>query len=173
MFIRKIWFLSIFFSFVLHSLCAIPLGEIFKQTGYLEICDHEHGKRTFDSLYTYFDELIAHLQTHPSLAQKLHCAKERFIRSKYKNYYSTDFFGLYDESERAGRSQIAFYYSIHFHEFICSHYPELKIPPIIQFFEACFEIQKPYATLFNEAATELGLEMIFSSKCQGLLMKKI
>ena len=50
-------------------------------------------------------------------------------------------------------------------EFICSHYPEFnQVPEIIRFFEACLEIQKPYGTLFHEAAAELGLETIFSSK---------
>ncbi len=52
-----------------------------------------------------FDELIGFLQTNPVWAQKLYSAKERFIRSKDRNYYSTDFFGFYDESEKQGRSQ--------------------------------------------------------------------
>jgi hypothetical protein len=165
MIIRKTLFLWIFLFFAFQSHCAIPLAEQFKQTGYLEICDKKHGIATFNSLYAYFDELIVFLQTNPIWAKKLYSAKERFIRSKDRNYYSTDFFGFYDESEREGRSQISFYYSTHFHEFICSHYPEFnEIPEIICFFEACLEIQKPYENLFYETAAELGLETIFSSK---------
>jgi hypothetical protein len=161
----KTLFLWIFLLFVFQSLHAIPLAQQFKQAGYLEIYDEEHGTKAFDSLYVYFDELIEFLQTNPVWAQKLYGAKERFIRSKDRNYYSTDFFGFYDESEREGRSQISFYYSTHFHEFICSHHPEFnQVPEIIRFFKACREIQKPYAHLFNEAAAELGLETIFASK---------
>jgi hypothetical protein len=166
MIVRKTLFLWIFLLFAFQSLCAIPLAEQFKQTGYVEICDKKHGTATFDSLYAYFDELIELLQTNPTLAQKLYTSKERFIRSKDRDYYSTDFFGLYDESAREGRSQISFYYSTHFHEFICSRYPEFKrVPEIIRFFEACLEIQKPYGSLFDGAAAELGLETISSSKC--------
>lgn len=164
MIIRKTFFLLIFSLFAFQLLCATPLSEQFKKTGYIEICN-KHAAATFNSLYAYFDDLIEFLQTNPVWAQKLYIAKERFIRSKERNYYSTDFFGFYDESERKERSQIAFYYSIHFHEFICSHYPEFnQISEIIDFFEACLEIQKPYENLFNEAAKELGLETIFSSK---------
>lgn len=165
MMVRKIFFLWSFLLFALQSLCAIPLAEQFKQRGYVEICNKKHGAATFDSLYVHFDELIEFLQANPVWAQKLYSAKERFIRSKDRNYYSTDFFGFYDESEREGRSQISFYYSTHFHEFICSHYPEFtKILEIINFFEACLEIQRTYGNLFNEAAAELHLETIFSSK---------
>lgn len=165
MIIPKIFFLLIFSLFAFQSHCAAPLAEQFKRTGYVEICNQKHGAATFDSLYAYFDELIEFLQTHPLWARKLYSAKERFIRSKDRNYYSTDFFGFYDESEREGRSQISFYYSTHFHEFICFHYPEFnQIPEMIHFFEICREIQKPYGDLFNEVATELGLETIFSSQ---------
>ncbi|WP_068469925.1 hypothetical protein [Candidatus Protochlamydia phocaeensis] len=165
MIVRKTVFLGIFLLFAFHSLWAIPLAEQFKQTGYVEICNKEHGTATFDSLYASFDELIEFLQTNPVWAQKLYAAKERFIRSKDRHYYSTDFFGFYDESKREGRSQISFYYSTHFHEFICSHYPEFnQVPEIIRFFDACHEIQKPYGNLFDEAAAELGLEAIFSSE---------
>ena len=165
MFIRKTLFLLLVLLFAVQSLCILPLAEQFKRVGYFEICDRKHGTAVFDSLYAYFDQLIEFLQTNPVWIQKLYRAKERFIRSKDRNFYSTDFFGFYDESEREGRNQISFYYSTHFHEFICSHYPEFnKIPEIIRFFEACFEIQKPYANLFDEAAAELGLETIFSSK---------
>jgi hypothetical protein len=143
----------------------MPLVEQFKQVGYVELCDTKHGTATFDSLYAYFDEFIAFLQTHPAWEQKLYGVKERFIRSKDKDYYSTHFFGFYDESAKEERSQIAFYYSTHFHAFICSQYPEFKqVPEIIRFFDACFEIQKPYENLFDEASIELGLTSIFSSK---------
>lgn len=165
MIIREIMFLGIFLLFTFQSLYPTSLAEQFKQTGYLEICDNQHGTATFNSLYTYFDELIELLQTNPVWAQKLYSAKERFIRSKDRNYYSTDFFGFYDESKREGRSQVSFYYSTHFHEFICSYYPEFnQVPEIIRFFEACYEIQKPCGNLFDQAAAELGLETIFSSK---------
>lgn len=163
--LRKTLFISIFLLLALSSLHAMPLAEQFKQTGYLEICDKKHEVTTFDSLYANFDELIVFLQRNPIWGQKLYSAKERFIRSKEKNYYSTDVFGFYDESERKERHQIAFYYSIHFHEFICSHYPECaQVPEITRFFEACYKIQKPYGSLFDEAASELGLTTIFSSK---------
>lgn len=169
MLVRKIFFLLIFPLFAFQSLCAIPLAEQFKQTGYVEICNKEHAAAAFDALYTCFDELIEFLQTKPIWAQKLYRAKERFIRSKDRNDYSTDIFGFYDESERHGRSQVAFYYSTYFHEFICFHYPEFKqVPEIIRFFEACDEIQKPCGNVFNEAAADLGLEAIFSSKCGHL-----
>lgn len=155
---------AIFLLFAFQPLCALPLAEEFKRAGYVEICDKKPGAEEFDSLYAYFDELIAFLQKNPVWEQKLYIAKERFIRSKDRNFYSTDFFGLYDESQRKGRSQISFYYSTHFHEFICSHYPEFnQVPEIIRFFEACLEIQKPCGILFDEAAAEMGLETIFSS----------
>ncbi len=163
MIIQKSFFLRIFLLFAVQPLCSLPLAEQFKQIGYVEMCDKEHGTATFDSLYAYFDELVEFLQINPTWAQKLYSAKERFIRSKDRNFYSTDFFGFYDESQREGRSQIAFYYSTHFHEFICSHYPEFnQIAPIIRFFQACRQIQKPYENLFNETAVQLGLETIFS-----------
>lgn len=154
-----------FLIFAFHSLYANPLAEQFKQTGYLEICNREQGAEAYDSLYAYFDEFIAFLQTNPTWVNKLYIAKERFIRSKDRNYYSTDFFGFYDESKKEDRSQIAFYYSTHFHEFICSRYKEFnEVPEITLFLDACREIQKPCGTLFQKAATELGLEMIFSSE---------
>lgn len=154
-----------FLLFTFHPLCAIPLAEQLKQKGYIEICNNKHGAAAFDSLYSHFDELIEFLQTNSLWAQKLYNAKERFIRSKNRSYYSTDFFGFYDESEREVRNQISFYYSIHFHEFLCTYYPEFKqVPEIIRFFDACLEIQKPYGNLFEEVAAELTLEKIFSSK---------
>ena len=159
MIVRKALFLSIF---LLQSLCAIPLAERFEQVGYVEICDQKHRAKAFDSLYAYFDAFVEFLQTNPAWAHKLYGAKERFIRSKERNYYSTDFFGFYDESKRG--SQISFYYSTHFHEFIYSRYPEFnQVPEIMRFFDACLEIQKPYGDLFDEVAAELGLETIFSS----------
>lgn len=165
MMMRKILFLSIPLLCAFQALCAIPLAEQFKQVGYAEIWDTKHGAATFDSLYAFFDELIQLLQANPVWVQKLYTAKERFIRSNDRNYYSTDVFGFYDESERKGRSQISFYYSTHFHDFICSHYKEFnQVPQIIRFFEACREIQEVYSNLFEQAAAELGLETIFSSK---------
>lgn len=162
---RKIICLWIFLLFPFQSFCTTLLVEQLQQAGYVEICDKEHGTATFDSLYEYFDELIEFLQTNPVWERKLYSAKERFIRSKERNYYSTDFLGFYDESKREGRSQISFYYSTHFHEFICSRYPEFKqIPEMVRFLEACFEVQKPYGNVCNEIAAELGLETIFSSK---------
>lgn len=158
MIFRKTFFLL----FALQSLYSIPLAEQFNRAGYVEICDQRQGAATFDSLYKNFDELIEFLQKNPIWSQKLHIAKERFIRSKDRNYYSTDFFGLYDESKRG---QISFYYSTHFHAFICLRYPEFnQVPEIIRFFEACLEVQNPYEDLFDNAAAELGLETIFSSE---------
>lgn len=171
-----------FFLLISHSLCALAIpnvpanpdnnwgclantAEQFKQKGYLEICNKKHGATTFDALYAHFDELITFLQTNPMWIQKLYSAKERFIRSKDRNYYSSDFFGFYDESGTKGRNLIAFYYSTHFHEFICAHHPEFNhAPEIIRFFDACHEIQKPYGNLFDQTATALGLKIIFSSQ---------
>lgn len=165
MIILKSLFLWFFLLFTFQSRCALHLSEQFRKMGYVEICDKNHGTTTFDVLYAYFDELIEFLQKNPVWAQKLYAAKERFIRSKDRHYYSTDFFGFYDESEREGRRQISFYYSTHFHKFMCSHFPEFnQAPEIIRFFEACREIQKPYGTLFDEAAVELGLATFFSSE---------
>ena len=87
------------------SLHAILLQKQFNQVGYVEICDKNNTCVTYDSLYAQFDELITFLQENPAWVQKLYIAKERFIRSKERNYYSTDFFGFYDESKREGRSQ--------------------------------------------------------------------
>lgn len=162
---RKILFLCVCFSLLFRSVCALSLAEQFRQNGYSEIYNEKHGTDTFDSLYAYFDEFIEFLRSHPVWAQKLYCAKERFIRTKERQFYSTEFFGLYDESEREGRHQISFYYSSHFHAFISTRYPEFnKIPEVIHFFEACLEIQKAYGTLFYEAALELGVESIFTSE---------
>lgn len=148
-----------------QSLSALSFAEQFQQIGYTELCNTHHGAATFDALYASFDELTEFLQKNRSWAQKLYSAKERFIRSQEKDYYSTDFFGFYDESNKKGRNQISFYYAIHFHEFISAHYPELaNIPEITRFLHACDEIQKVYGYIFEAAATELGIATLFSSR---------
>lgn len=165
MIIKNMFLIYIFFLSIFQFLGATSLAEQFKQVGYVEICDNKHGSVTYDSLYACFDEMIEFLQKNPAWAQKLYSAKERFIRSKDRHYYSTDFFGFYDESQRVARSQISFYYSIHFHEFICFHYPEInKVLEIIRFLQSCEHIQQQYYQLFEQAAVELGLESIFSSQ---------
>jgi hypothetical protein len=159
---RKTFFILILFLCA-QSICTISLKEQLSQVGYVEICDKNHGSVTYDSLYVCFDELITFLQANPTWAQKLYIAKERFIRTEYRNYYSTDFFGFYDESERKGRNQIAFYYSVHFQDFIFSYYPEFKqIPQIVHFFESCRAIEQSSRNVCNEAAAQLHLENIFS-----------
>lgn len=175
MFRLKTALLWIFLLLVFHSIATLNLSAIdisalnlieeFKLTGYAEICDEDHEAATFDSLYATFDTFITFLEMNPLWAQKLYTAKERFIRSKEKDYYSTDFFGFYDESKREGRHQISFYYSTHFHEFICHHYPEFnKIFEISHFLKSCLEIQKPCGSLFEKAAANLGLQAIFFSE---------
>ncbi len=157
--LRKIFLLLIF---ALQSFGHI--AEEFEHLGYVEICGEKQCSDVFECLYGRFDELIAFLQTHPVWADKLTNAKERFIRSKIKDYYSTDVFGFYDESKKEGRSQISFYYSTHFHEFICSHYPEFKkVAEIGRLLDVCLEVQRPYGNLFEKIASELGLGTIFSS----------
>lgn len=174
MMIRKILFTLFFLLLTFQPLVAIPLAEQFRQTGYAEICDKNHGVETFNHLYALFDEMIEFLQLNPRWVQKLYCAKERFMRSKHRNRYSTDFFGFYDESHKQGRNQIAFYYSTHFHEFICIHYPELNaLSSITRFFEACREIQQTYEGVFKEAVAELGLEKIFPDESPPILFKVI
>lgn len=163
MIIKKILLSSIFPLLLFQVLCAIPLAEQFKQVGYVEICDTIHGAADFDALYARFDELIDFLQANPRWMQKLYIAKERFIRSKERAYYSTDFFGFYDDSKNQGAGQISFYYSIHFHECICSYCPEFKqVPQIIDFLKACSDIQQSYADIFEQAALELHLDSLFS-----------
>src|SRR5260221_2635110 len=117
MFIQKTLCTFILFLCI-QSIHTTSLKEQLNQFGYIEMCDENHGIVTYDSLYACFDDLITFLQAHPAWAQKLYIAKERFIRSEYRNFYSTDFFGFYDESKREGRNQIAFYYSTHFQDFI-------------------------------------------------------
>lgn len=162
--IKKIVYIYLLFV-CMHVMCTTSLREQFSQRGYVEICDKNHGTETYDSLYACFDELMAFLHAHPVWAQKLYSAKERFIRSQHKKYYSTDFFGFYDESERKGRNQIAFYYCVHFHDFILSHYKEFQqVPEIINFFTQCFALQQSSRDYFNEAADQLNVKSIFSSK---------
>ncbi len=164
MMLKSLFFLLSFLS-VIQNIFALSLAEQLKHSGYVEIDDSPYYKTvTYDALYAYFDELVAFLQENPRWAQRLYCAKERFIRSADRQYYATEFFGFYDESELKGRYQISFYYSVHFHQFVYARYPDLKaLPEIAQFFEACFEIQKPYGDLFNRVAVELGLATLFSS----------
>lgn len=167
MIIQFFFLLLIFFACVTQSFSAEKpyLAKQFEQFGYKELHDTHHNSTTFDILYGFFDELIEFLQKNPAWEQKLYIAKERFIRTKEKNHYSTDFFGYYDESKRKGRNQISFYYSVHFHTFIESHYQELLIiEPFVRFLNTCREIQKSYGAIFTQAAAELGLETIFSSK---------
>lgn len=153
--------LSLAFYLVLQPLCALPLREQFEQTGYAEIYGQKQERAAFDTLYASFDAFIELLQTKPHWLHKITIAKERFIRSRSSNLYSTDYFGFYDESKRRG--QISFYYSTHFHEFISTYFPELlKAPEVIRFFDACFEIQKPYGNVFAKSAAELGIETIFN-----------
>lgn len=159
---KKLFF--VFFLCTVPSLCAMSLADQFTQAGYSELHDPYHEDSAFDLLYRYFDEMITFIQKNPIWAKRLSVARERFIRSKNKDYYSTDFFGLYDESKRQGRSQIAFYYSVHFHEFLYSYYPLFQDVPVFNnFFEQCREIQQPYGTVFNQAAAELGVPTIFDS----------
>ncbi len=147
----------------MQSFGELSLLQEFQQVGYKEFCDMSHGFSDFDSLYASFDECIQFLQTNKSWQHTLYHAKERFIRTKNKDYYGTDFFGFYDESQHLIRSQISFYYATDFHQFITTYYPEIcKIPEIINFFEKCFEIQKSYEQIFLQAAMQLGLESLFS-----------
>ncbi len=175
MLIQKIFFTVTIFLFT-QSICTTLLKEQFNQVGYVEICDNNHGAATYESLYACFDDLITFLQENPAWAQKLYIAKERFIRSEYRNYYSTDFFGFYDESEREERNQISFYYSVYFQDFIFSYYPEFKkIPQIVTFFTSCCAIQQSSRNVFNEAAAQLNLENVFFSKYEHppILLKVI
>lgn len=150
--------LLIILSCSAQSLGTTPLAEQFQQWGYAELSHKNNDATTFERLYAAFDELVVCCQTHPALAHKLCAAKERFIRSKIQQYYGTDFFGFYDESQRPVRNQVSFYYSTHFHDFICTHFPELKkIPVLMQFLDLCHEVQQPYQQVFKSAAAELGL----------------
>ncbi len=153
-----------FLLFSLQSFCETSWMKQFQQVGYVELCDQNHTATTFDNLYASFDIMVNFLQTNKYWNHKLYLAKERFIRSKDRNFYSTDFFGLYDESGQKARAQIAFYYAPHFHEFVLTHYPEIqKIPEVVQFLEQCFQIQKSYEDLYYQAAEALQIESIFDT----------
>lgn len=160
MFYRKV----LFFLLVMVQGCfAGSLAEQLRERGFVEICD-DLDRARYHALYACFDKFIEFLQVNPAWEQKIFSAKERFIRSKWKNFYSTDVFGFYDESKNAGRSQISFYYSTHLHEFIRVHFPEiLKIPEISCFLDACFDLQNPCGNLFINAAKDLGLDYIFDT----------
>lgn len=156
-------FLLLVLSFS-QSLAALTLADQCQQTGFAEIVDSENGVALFDALYAAFDDLIEFLHTHPAWTHKLYSAKERFIRSREREYYSTDFFGFYDELARDGRQQAAFYYSIHFHEHLVASCPGLsQVPQITDFLEICFQIQKSYEHVCCEVAAALKLEEIFAS----------
>lgn len=164
MIIKKFVFLLFLLS-TYQPIDGISLAEQFQQFGYLEIFDENHNIETFEYLYKKFDNFIEFVQKNPAYAQKLYVAKERFIRSADKNYYATNFFGFYDESKIYGRHQISFYYSIHFHKFICDFCQEFnQIPEFVDFFQICLQVQQPCANLSNQAAIALNLEDLFSSK---------
>lgn len=162
MIIKKILFLSTIFLSVFQLLCAESLQEQFEEKGYIEIYDQTYNAAAFDMLYQQFDEFIVFLQEHPVWVQNLYKVKERFIRSKDRDLYSSDMCGFYDESKKIERSQVSFYYSTHFHACICSCYPEInQIPELACFLQTCYEIQKPYEQIFNQATKQLGLDDIF------------
>lgn len=148
---------------LLHSISVLPaLREQFAETGYVEMYDHGHAPEEYANLYQLFDEFIDFLHSNPVCRQKLHLAKERFIRSKDRYLYSTDFFGFYDESAAPKRHQISFYYSVHFHDFLCRNYPEIvRSDAINVFLDACRAMQAPCSTVFAQAATQLQVENIF------------
>lgn len=143
----------LFLIFAFQSLFAGSILYQFKESGFAEI--HQETE-SFDSFYASFDTFIDFLQNNPIFAQKLYISKERFIRTKERNSYSTDFFGFFDESKKEGRNQIAFYYSTHFHEFIASQFS--KIPEIIDFLDACREKQNSYENQVQMITEEMGLE---------------
>lgn len=155
----------LFFLCMMHCLYSNTIAEQFKDTGYIKLNDKKEDLETFDSLYTYFDELTEFLQTHPIWEKKLYAAKERFIRLKDKNVYSSEVCGFYDESKIKQRCQISFYYSTEFHQFICANYPELSaIPQITYLFEACLKIKTAYQHIFTDTVTELGLKPVLVSE---------
>ncbi len=162
--IKKIVWLYLFIAPARASADPLTLAEQLNKTGYAPITNHHHDSCAFDSLYDCFDELIEFLHAHPAHAHKLYSAKERFIRSKQKDFYATDFFGFYDESGLGIKDQIAFYYAIHFHEFLINHYPEFtQVPEISRFLDACHEMHQTCSEIFLQAAHQLGLESLFSS----------
>lgn len=170
MMMRKNLFFWVLILFGSKFAWAGSLAEQFKQVGYLEICNQKNRSKTFDELYTYFDELVEFLQTNPAWAQNLRLAKESFIRSEQRNYYSTDFFGFYDESAKLGRHQIAFYYSSHLHDFLGARYPKLvQITPVSRFLNACRELVRPCGEIFKAAANNLNLNIYSSQLNSGLV----
>ena len=170
---KKILHLSFFFLFTFGFLSATPLAQQWEEVGYKEILNNTQGEERFNYLYLLFDNFIEFLQNNPEWARKLYIAKERFIRSKDKNHYSTDSFGLYDESEIEQKRQIAFYYSSRFHDFIYFHYREFhEVSEIINFFAACREIERSNQEIFNEAANELSLGMrLYSAGTPPVILK--
>ncbi len=157
----KIWCLLLIVHAYMH---ANSLIEQLQQVGCVELCNDSHGSQSYDNLYQSFDQLIDFFQRNPKWAQKLYCAKERFIRSSDQALYGTDFCGWYDDSLVSGRHQISFYYSIHFHTFLSVQYPEIiKQPEIQNFLQQCFDIQKPCHDFFKAITMQLGIESIFSS----------
>lgn len=159
--LKKIYCISVMIcSFFVSVQCSFV--KDFNDQGYVELADVYNNDLTFSNLYEYFDDFILFLQANPAWVQKLYSAKEKFIRLKIRNYYATDSFGFYDESEDKQRNQISFYYATDFHLFVCSLYPEINdIPELISFFEACFHIQNPYGKLFNQVAENLDIHDLF------------
>lgn len=161
MFLKKIILSLLSVICLFEDVEGSTLLESFEQEGYVELYTHEQDATAYDALYVHFDAFIEFLQLNPFWTHQLYAAKERFIRSKEKNIYSTDVFGLYDESKKRGRNQISFYYSSHFNEFIGSHYPKVReIPEIARFFDACEAIQQPYGSVFQKAFLDLGLNTL-------------
>ncbi|OJU80964.1 MAG: hypothetical protein BGO10_06675 [Chlamydia sp. 32-24] len=174
MMFKNFCFLCSYFLLLFQTNFALPLAEQLKKDGYVEICNNQLSRENFNSLYNHFDELIFFLQTNPIWTQKLHIAKERFLRTKHRNYYSTDFFGFYDESQKGKRGQISFYYSIDLDDFICHYYPEIvQIPQIFNFFKSCRNIHNSCFCLIKEAVTALDLETLYSTNQPPILIKII
>lgn len=156
--------LAIFFLSTMQAVQGVSMIEQLGQQGYIELYDQKHDAKAFDTLYEYFDEFITFLQAHPKWAHNIYQAKERFIRSKDKDLYSSDICGFYDESKKIKRSQISFYYSTHFHALICSLYPEIyQIPQLISFLQACYAIEQPYEELLHQISIEMGVQDVFIS----------
>lgn len=160
------------FLCLFQSISALSRLEQLQQNGYAEVYT-SNSKENFKTLYSYFDDLVEFLQNNPALERKLFCAKERFLRTKDRNLYSSDFFGFYDESKKEGRRQIAFYYSMLFHQFININYPELaQTFELIRFFDACLELVKSSEYEFEETAAEFGID-IFSNERPPILIKVV
>ena len=59
MIIQKTFFPWIFLIFAFQLIYSkAPIAEQFRQVGYLEMCDNNHGTATFDTLYAHFDEVF-------------------------------------------------------------------------------------------------------------------